>query len=260
MRRLGEVPRHVADGPRVSIDLATIRYEDGGEDEYYQLPLAFYPEPQSRLEHAFVGSWADEDFGTSYVYDAVHDREAMACWLRSFADPPAGGPLAFHRLPGHELDLEAHSTLFSGEQSNSSVAFGEDALMKVFRKITPGVNPDIAIHDVLTRAGSDHVAALYGWLECPAACGGRATAATPCCSSPCSSSSCAPPPTAGTWRSRASATSSPRPTCTPTRSAVTSPARPPVWARPWPRPTGRWPSTSPSRSARTMPSAPWRPR
>jgi maltokinase len=43
--------------------------------------------------------------------------------------------------------------------------FGEDALMKVFRKITPGANPDISIHEVLTRAGSDHVAALYGWLE-----------------------------------------------------------------------------------------------
>jgi len=167
VRRLGEVPGQVGDGPRVSIDLVTISFEDGGEDEYYQLPLAFYPEPESRLEHAFIGSWADDDFGPGFVYDALHDREAMACWLRSFADPPQGG-LSFHRLPGHELDLEAHSTLFSGEQSNSSVAFGEDALMKVFRKITPGVNPDIAIHDVLTRAGSEHVAALYGWLECPA--------------------------------------------------------------------------------------------
>ena len=73
--------------------------------------------------------------------------------------------MTFHRLPGHDLDLEAHSTLFSGEQSNSSVAFGEDSLMKLFRRVTPGVNPDIQIHDVLTRAGSDHVAALYGWLD-----------------------------------------------------------------------------------------------
>ena len=167
VRRLGVVPRHVAEGPRVAIDLATLSYTDDGEDEYYQLPLAFYTEPQARLEHAYVGEWPDEDFGTSHVYDALHDREAMACWLRSFADPPEG-PLAFHRLPGHELDLEAHSTLFSGEQSNSSVAFGDDSLLKVFRKITPGANPDIAIHDVLTRAGSDHVAALYGWLECAA--------------------------------------------------------------------------------------------
>nr|WP_221634636.1 hypothetical protein [Nocardioides luti] len=167
VRRLGEVPGHVADGPHVAIDLVTVTFEDGGEDEYYQLPLAFYAEPQDRLAHAHLGQWGDEDFGTCHVYDAVHDREAMACWLRSFANPPADGPLAFHRLPGHDLDLDAHSTLFSGEQSNSSVAFGEDALMKVFRKITPGANPDISIHEVLTRAGSDHVAALYGWLETP---------------------------------------------------------------------------------------------
>jgi maltokinase len=90
----------------------------------------------------------------------------MACWLRSFVHP-SEGPLAFHRLPGHDLDLDVHSTLFSGEQSNSSVAFGDDSLLKVFRKITPGVNPDVAIHRVLTEAGSDHVAALYGWVETP---------------------------------------------------------------------------------------------
>ncbi|MCW2792062.1 MAG: hypothetical protein JWO76_1160 [Nocardioides sp.] len=168
VRRLGEVPGHVSGGPRVAIDLVTVSYDDGGEDEYYQLPLAYYPEPQERLAHAHVGVVQDGDFGTSHVYDAPHDREAMACWLRSFAEPPADGPLAFHRIPGHRLDLEAHSTLFSGEQSNSSVAFGDDALMKVFRKITPGANPDVSIHRVLTEAGSDHVAALYGWLETPA--------------------------------------------------------------------------------------------
>ena len=53
------------------------------------------------------------------VYDALHDRESMALWLAAFAahgvDPssPADlrGELMFHRLPGHDLDLEAHSTL-----------------------------------------------------------------------------------------------------------------------------------------------------
>jgi len=37
--------------------------------------------------------------------------------------------------------------------------------MKVFRKVTPGVNPDIEIHKVLTEQRSEHVAALYGWVE-----------------------------------------------------------------------------------------------
>ena len=164
-RRLGEVPGSTDGGPRVAIDLLTISFtDDEGGTEMYQLPLAFYESPQEHLHHAHVGRWADEDFGTTFVYDALYDREAMACWLRSFADPPSG-PLVFHRLPGHDLDLTEHSTLFSGEQSNSSVAFGEDSLMKVFRKITPGANPDISVHEVLTRAGSDHVASLYGWLE-----------------------------------------------------------------------------------------------
>ena len=98
----------------------------------------------------------------SYVYDAVHDREAMAVWLEAFGSP--GDGLEFHRTGDHELDLTTHSTLFPGEQSNSSVMFGEDALLKVFRKVTAGRNPDISIHEVLTEAGSEHVAHLYGYV------------------------------------------------------------------------------------------------
>jgi maltokinase len=45
------------------------------------------------------------------------------------------------------------------------VVFGDDALMKVFRRVTPGVNPDIEIHDALTRGGADGIAALYGWMQ-----------------------------------------------------------------------------------------------
>ena len=172
VRRVGEVPG-APEGLHVAIELAELSFpstdpEQEAETELYQLPLAFYAEPQERLSHALVGEWDDDQFGRAHVYDALHDRESMALWLAAFAAPPTStdrGQLDFHRLPGHELDLEAHSTLFSGEQSNSSVAFGEDSLMKVFRKVTPGVNPDIAIHQVLTEAESTHVASLYGWLD-----------------------------------------------------------------------------------------------
>jgi len=164
VRRVGTLPHPTGGGPNTTIDLARVTYDDG-EADLYQLPLAFYPEPQDRLEHALIGTWHDPDFGLSHVYDAVHDRQAMALWLHAFARDQDGRPLQFHRLEGHDLDLNAHSTAFTGEQSNSSVAFGEDALLKVFRRITPGINPDIQIHEVLTRAGSDHVAALYGWLD-----------------------------------------------------------------------------------------------
>jgi maltokinase len=169
VRTVGELP---GGPPLVVIHLVELTYDDAeGGVELYQVPLAFYEHPEGRLDHAFVGWWLDPEHGWVHAYDALHDREAMALWQRAFDAPTPSGPsgtsggLTFHRLPGHDLDLEAHSTLFSGEQSNSSVLFGEDALMKVFRKVTPGANPDITVHTELTRAESEHVASLYGWLE-----------------------------------------------------------------------------------------------
>ena len=153
VRRAGVI-RDPPEGLHVVVDLAELRYSDaqpGQETELYQLPLALYAEPQEHLAHALVGEWEDADHGRAFVYDALHDRQSMHLWLQAFASADAEaaarqGRLTFHRLPGHELDLDQHPTLFSGEQSNSSAAFGEDSLMKVFRKVTPGVNPDIAIH------------------------------------------------------------------------------------------------------------------
>jgi maltokinase len=161
VRRLGVI---ADERPRVVVDLVEVVY-DNAETDLYQLPLALYTDSEHRLDHAFVGWWEDPDAGWVHAYDAVHDREAMAAYLRAFAFPP-DGPLAFRTRPGVQLDPEAPSTPLSAEQSNSSVMFGEDALLKVFRRITPGINPDIEIHDVLTRAGSDNVAALFGWIEC----------------------------------------------------------------------------------------------
>ena len=149
--------------PTVTIDILTVRYASGVE-ERYQMPLSHYPDEQERIGHAHVGAHTHDDLGFTHAYDAVHDREAMAVYLDAFAATPVDstqeyGGLTFHRVGGHDLDTEAHSTLFSGEQSNSSVAFGEDSLLKVFRKVTPGRNPDIEIHKVLTEAENHNVAA-----------------------------------------------------------------------------------------------------
>ena len=171
VRVIGEVPGRVEDSPVVVIHLVEVRYTDEeGGTELYQVPLSFYTHPEGRLDHAFVGWWQDPQHGWVHAYDALHDRAAMACWQRALQEAASsesgdGAALRFRRLPGHDLDLSTHSTLFSGQQSNSSVAYGEDAIMKVFRKVTPGVNPDIEIHEVLTGAGSTHIADLYGWVE-----------------------------------------------------------------------------------------------
>ncbi|MGI8900355.1 MAG: maltokinase N-terminal cap-like domain-containing protein, partial [Nocardioides sp.] len=176
VRRVGSLgSTELDDTPYVGIELVTVAYDEGGS-EIYQVPIAYYAQRQPRLEHAFIGEWEEEELGSVvYAYDAVHDREVTILWLRAFDEGVRSGGLTFHRLPGHDLDMTTHSTLFSGEQSNSSIAFGEDSLMKVFRKVTPGNNPDIEIHAALTRSENVHVAALYGWLEAegPEGAGGQ---------------------------------------------------------------------------------------
>ncbi len=154
--------------PRVSVALITLAFLDGGSD-LYQVPVSSYAVPQDRLAHARIALVEGR-----HVYDALHDREATQSWLEAFEQASPEQPhsvadtgLTFHRTGKHDLDMSVHSTLFSGEQSNSSLAFGDDALMKVFRRVTPGVNPDIEIHEALTRSGSHSVAELYGWVELP---------------------------------------------------------------------------------------------
>ncbi len=160
--------------PVVTVDILTVEYAatdaEASSREHYQMPLSHYAEEQGRINHAYIGPHYDEELGEVHTYDAVHDREAMQVYLQTFATTAPGAPqqyggLTFHRLAGHDLDTDVHSTLFSGEQSNSSVAFGEDSLLKVFRRVTPGRNPDIEIHRALTEAESTDVAALYGWIE-----------------------------------------------------------------------------------------------
>lgn len=151
--------------PDVSTHLVRVTFADpdGGpapQSDLYQLPLVAYDEAQERLGHALIGIWDGR-----LHYDAVHDRDAMQVWLRAFAgDQPEDVRLEFRRTDDHQPDLESHSTLFNGEQSNSSLAFGEDCMLKIFRRITPGTNPDIELHEALTRAGSTHVATLHGYV------------------------------------------------------------------------------------------------
>lgn len=157
--------------PDTIVCVVTVSYADGEEGiERYQVPLAVYDEIEERISHAYVGP-VTHDERARHLYDALHDREAMQWWLDGFVGAEASGlsdraGLRFRRVSGSDaLDPELRSSPMTGEQSNSSVRYDDVAIMKVFRKISPGINPDIEIHEELTRADSEHVAALYGWVE-----------------------------------------------------------------------------------------------
>jgi len=51
------------------------------------------------------------------------------------------------------------------EQSNTSVVFGEEYVLKVFRRVEPGVNPELEMLRFLSGRGFPNIAALAGWYE-----------------------------------------------------------------------------------------------
>ncbi len=251
VRRVGAV----GEGPTVLFDLVELTYADTGDVELYQLPLAVYADPQERLDHALLAEVDVADHGHSFVYDAVHDRDAMAHLLRAFAagvteDGPvaeggrprrgAGVPPAarVRARPGRPLDaVQRRAVQLLGDVRRGLPAQG---LPQGHARGSTRTSPSTRCSP--GPAPTTSPPSTAGWRS-PAA---RAPSRS---SSPCSSSSSAPRATGGTSRSPASATCSPRRTCTPTRWAATSPPRRPGWARPWPTCTGCWPSTSPPRSA-----------
>jgi trehalose synthase-fused probable maltokinase len=51
------------------------------------------------------------------------------------------------------------------EQSNSSIVFGEAQVLKVFRRIEPGVNPELEMLRFLSARDFENIATLTGWYE-----------------------------------------------------------------------------------------------
>ena len=52
-----------------------------------------------------------------------------------------------------------------GEQSNSSIVFGDTLILKAFRRLEPGVNPELEVLRFLSARGFAHIAPLIGWYD-----------------------------------------------------------------------------------------------
>lgn len=118
--------------------LFRIRYEDGGQ-ETYQVPI--------------VADSRDARFA-----DAMDEAAfclALAEHIRLGGSLP-GRHGTFRFTPTEALaeilpETPAKATRVRTEQSNTSVIFDRKAILKLFRKLTPGPNPDFEITDFLTR-------------------------------------------------------------------------------------------------------------
>jgi maltokinase len=129
--------------------------------DYYQVLMGLRHGLPGRLEHASIGPVGDG----RQAYDALHDADLTKPLLAAIAEDASIGSLRMHKVPGASFETGLDSLVLTSEQSNTSLVFGDESILKVFRRLAPGPNPDLEVTTALARLGSPHVAEPLGWIE-----------------------------------------------------------------------------------------------
>jgi trehalose synthase-fused probable maltokinase len=164
----------------VCLALVEFRFAEGPAD-VYQLPLAIATneEPERLAEFAAEHEWARFSFLSPprdvIIYDALASRVGRDALLNAFrstgaATSTAGGDLVVVPGPASKQLIEApreplDSWMSAAEQSNTSVRYGQRLILKVYRRIEPGVHPDWEVNSELARQHYPYIPPLVAALE-----------------------------------------------------------------------------------------------
>ncbi|WP_242343274.1 1,4-alpha-glucan branching protein GlgB [Anaeromyxobacter terrae] len=157
--------------------LLAVSYAEGAP-EVYSLPLAFAPDDAAeRVRAAFPGAEvarlrAGGEAGLLYATDRdpAFSRALLDAIAHGRTFPARAGELV--AWPTQAFAREAAGTEalapapLLGEQSNTSVRFGERLILKLFRRAEAGTNPELEVGEYLTdRAAFRNVPSVLGAME-----------------------------------------------------------------------------------------------
>src|SRR5258708_15516278 len=127
----------------------------------YQVPIGLASHLKPELGPAVIGALSDGRI----AYDGAMDPELTAVLLDGIASQRTEGPISFRAEPGAAIDKGAVGRTLPATASNTSVIFGDKAILKLLRRPSIGHHPDLEIPSRLARSGSHLVAAPRGWIE-----------------------------------------------------------------------------------------------
>lgn len=129
------------------------------DGDCYQLLLGIRPSLPPALAPTLIGHAEDGPYAGRAVYEALGDPRLAAMLLERLRSPGVLGPLRFDRDPATPIPAGLTPRPISGEQTNSSLIYGDSFILKVFRRVGPGVNPDLELPRALAAAGCTRVPA-----------------------------------------------------------------------------------------------------
>ncbi|MFN8454831.1 MAG: putative maltokinase [Anaerolineae bacterium] len=173
-----EIVEAVAVGHIAILALVRVTYREG-KPETYLLPLTFSSgeraEELRRERPQAVVALVQTPTASGILYDAVWENRFGEAVLELIAQQQA--------LPGSAGEVVASATavfpqlrgpreqslppaLMGAEQSNTSIRYGDRLILKLFRRLEAGTNPDLEIGHFLTqKAAFAHIPPVAGALE-----------------------------------------------------------------------------------------------
>ncbi|HEX8168178.1 MAG TPA: maltose alpha-D-glucosyltransferase, partial [Beijerinckiaceae bacterium] len=152
--------------PRVAVDFR------GGETQEYFVPLAVEEAREDEALTPYAVARVRRGRHTGLMFGAASSPDfgiAVVDAMKRGAEVPSGeGAIRFSatdRLdPAIELD-PADVRRLGAEQSNTSIAFGSRMILKLLRRLQPGIHPELEVARFLTAAGFENTPALLGFAE-----------------------------------------------------------------------------------------------
>lgn len=132
---------------------------DVGQWQVYQVPVV-------------IGGGAGSVIATSsagVLMDGLMHPDLARSLLASQGEFPELDPSRTPPTPQTQWlqrpDITAEYAPMEVEQSNTSGVLGRDALVKWFRMLRAGINPDVEVHAALSAMGCQDIGECYGWIN-----------------------------------------------------------------------------------------------